>query len=444
MSESDVTLVFDKENPSVLGVDDSLCIQCGECVRTCRDVATVARMYEINKTKKPICIGCGQCILNCPVNAITEKFDYEIVKKLLKDQDKVVVFSIAPAVRVALSEEFGLNPGENVAGKIVTALKRMGSKYVFDITFGADLTVMEEAMELVNRLSTKEHLPMFTSCCPSWVKYAEIFYPEMLDNLSTCKSPIGMQGTTIKEYFTKIKNIDKTKLVHVVVAPCTAKKEEILRNVDSNGVKGTDYILTTRELATLIKDNNIDFNSLSDTDFDSPLGLGSGAGLIFGSTGGVCEATLRCVYRLLTNENLEKEKLDFTKVRGMDGIKEATLDINGKVLKVAVANGMANAKIIIDKIKNGKCDYSFVEVMSCPGGCIGGGGQPKSNEDINTVRVKRSQGLYLDDSKNTRRVCYQNKDIIKVYQDFYVKPGSHIAHEMLHTKFHDQSDILKG
>lgn len=444
MDAEELALPVASDNPAIKK-DASKCIQCGYCVRVCRNDVTVARMYELGITKKPICINCGQCANYCPTESISEKLDYMKVMQLLKDKSKTVVFSFAPAVRVALGEEFGIEPGVNVYKKIIAALRNIGAKYVFDITFSADLTIMEEAMELVNRIKEGKNLPMFTSCCPAWVKYVEIFYPELIPNLSTCKSPIAMQGSTIKTYFAKMKNINSDDLINVVIAPCTAKKYEIKRRELNVTRRDTDFILTTRELALMIKKNNIDFLHLDNSEFDSPLGLGSSAGVIFGNTGGVAEAALRTAYHYMTDEDLDDNSLTFSKVRGMSGIKETEVIIGDKTIKVAVANGMKNAKILIDKIKSGTVNYQFVEVMNCTGGCIAGGGQPKLTlMDMKSAKQKRIDGLYSEDSKMKKRVSYKNPDIIKIYKDFYGEVGSSLAHQYLHTKYTDKSYLLRG
>ena len=397
MRKEDLEIIYSKDNDAI-EKDKSKCVSCGYCVKTCRDEVTVARMYEIDKSIEPICINCGQCVNMCPTESIHEKFDYLKLKTLLKDKDIVKTVSIAPAVRVAIGEEFGEDLGENLEGRVVTALKKLGFDYAFDVTFGADLTIMEEAMELVNRIKNKGTLPMFTSCCPAWVKYAEIFYPEFIPNLSSCKSPITMQSTMIKTYFAGEKNINPENILNVVIAPCTAKKSEIKRDeVNRSGVSDTDFVLTTRELALLLKEEGIDLKSLDDSKFDSPLGKGSSAGLIFGNSGGVLEAALRTAYYYLTGKNLSKEELVFNEVRGMEGIKEASIMIDDLEIKVAVLNGMKNAKILLDKIRNGEVNYHFVEVMNCLGGCIAGGGQPKSTLlNLNKTKLAKMKSQKLD------------------------------------------------
>ena len=447
MKETDVKIIYDKNNEAIVK-DESKCVACGYCVKTCRDEVTVARMYEIDKTQKPICINCGQCVNMCPTESIHERFDYLKVKKLLNDSKMIKVVSIAPAVRVAIGEEFGLLSSQNLEGKIVTALKKIGFDYVFDITFGADLTIMEEAKELVNRLNNGGVLPMFTSCCPAWVKYAEIFYSEFLPNLSTCKSPITMQSTMIKTYFAKEKNIAPESILNVVIAPCTAKKSEIKRpeiNRAKEGLSDTDFALTTRELAMLLKEENVDFLNLEETNFDSPLGKGSSARHIFGNTGGVCEAALRTAYYYLTGKNLEKEQLIFHEIRGMSGLKETTLKVGDKTIHAAVANGMKNAKVLLDQIKEGNSTYHFIEVMNCLGGCTAGGGQPKITLlNMNKTKISRLDAIYKEDEKSTLRFCHENPEIKEIYSKFLGEPNSLLAKQLLHTTYEDKSYLLGG
>lgn len=447
MKETDVKIIYDKNNEAIVK-DESKCVACGYCVKTCRDEVTVARMYEIDKTQKPICINCGQCVNMCPTESIHERFDYLKVKKMLNDSKMIKVVSIAPAVRVAIGEEFGLLSNQNLEGKIVTALKKLGFDYVFDITFGADLTIMEEAKELVNRLNNGGVLPMFTSCCPAWVKYAEIFYPEFLPNLSTCKSPITMQSTMIKTYFAKEKNIAPESIINVVIAPCTAKKSEIKRpeiNRAKEGLSDTDFVLTTRELAMLLKEENVDFVNLEETNFDSPLDKGSSAGLIFGNSGGVCEAALRTVYYYLTGKNLEKEQLIFHEIRGMSGLKETTLKVGDKTIHAAVANGMKNAKVLLDQIKEGKSTYHFIEVMNCLGGCTAGGGQPKITLlNMNKTKISRLDAIYEEDEKSSLRFCHENPEIKEIYSKFLGEPNSLLAKQLVHTTYEDKSYLLGG
>lgn len=432
--------------------DLSKCIQCKECKNICDNEITVGRMYDLQKTKfNPICINCGQCSNFCPTEAIGEKIEFDKVKEAIEDKTKTVIISIAPAVRVALGEEFGLEEGSYVEDKIVGALRKLGADYVLDITFGADLTIMEEASELVKRIKENKNLPLFTSCCPAWVKYAEIFYPELLKNLSTAKSPISMQGSIIKTYFADKMKINPENIVNVVVAPCTAKKYEIRRPemnragkyLNNETIRDNDYLITTRELAKWIKEEGIDFNNITPSEFDNPLGRGTGAGIIFGNTGGVAEAALRTAYYFITGENLEDDKINFNAVRGMQGIKEAQIDINGTIVKVAIANGMKNAKMLIDKLLAKEVEYHFIEVMNCNGGCIAGGGQPKITlEKLEETKKKRINSLYKKDASMKKRLSHQNPDIIEIYKEFLNEPLSEMSEKLLHTEYEDKSYLL--
>ncbi|MBR1376192.1 MAG: [Bacilli bacterium] len=433
------------KNNDAIEKNEKKCIVCGLCMRVCTDDVTVARMYEIDSLKEPICINCGQCSNVCPTDAIREKLDYLKVKNILHNKKgKKVVFSIAPAVRVSLGESLGYSVGTNLEGKIASILRSLGADYVFDITFGADLTIMEEAMEFVNRIKNNGVLPQFTSCCPAWVKYLEIFYPNLIPNLSTTKSPIAMQSTIIKTYFAQNNNLKPTDIVNIVVAPCTAKKSEINRSELSITSKDTDYILTTRELAMLIKEENIDIMKLKDSKYDSPMPRGSGAGVIFGTSGGVCEATLRTTYYFMTGKNLPKSKIIFKSVRGMEGIKEASINIDGREIKVAVCNGMKNAKELIDKLLKKEVYYDFIEVMNCIGGCIAGGGMPKVKpHDMLDTKIARMNALYSEDENLDLRLCHENPNIISIYENYLENPNSKIAQELLHTKYEDKSYMLK-
>lgn len=432
--------------------DLSKCIQCKECKNICDNEITVGRMYDLQKTKfNPICINCGQCSNFCPTEAIGEKIEFDKVKEAIEDKTKTVIISIAPAVRVALGEEFGLEEGSYVEDKIVGALRRLGADYVLDITFGADLTIMEEASELVKRIKENENLPLFTSCCPAWVKYAEIFYPELLKNLSTAKSPISMQGSIIKTYFADKMKIKPENIVNVVVAPCTAKKYEIRRPemnkagkyLNNETIRDNDYLITTRELAKWIKEEGINFNNIAPSEFDNPLGRGTGAGIIFGNTGGVAEAALRTAYYFITGENLADDKINFNVARGMQGIKEAQIDINGTIVKVAIANGMKNAKILIDKLLAKEVEYHFIEVMNCNGGCIAGGGQPKTTlAKLEETKKKRINSLYKKDASMKKRLSHQNPDIIEIYKEFLNEPLSEMSEKLLHTEYEDKSYLL--
>jgi ferredoxin hydrogenase len=434
---TDLVVELGENNPSVVR-DDSKCVYCGMCKKTC---------------KVPVCINCGQCANFCPPEAIKERKDFDKVKEAIKNTDKIVVISTAPAVRVALGEEFEGKEGEYVEGKMVSAIRKLGTDYVLDVTFGADLTIVEEASELVQRIKNNGVLPQFTSCCPSWVKFVEMYYPEFRENLSTAKSPISMQSAMIKTYFARVKNINPENIISVAVAPCTAKKYEVKREELSDGSKyngleqapDTDYIITTRELAEWIKEENIDFNSLEESEFDNLLGKGTGAGVIFGNTGGVMEAALRTAYFYITGENLSNDKLEFHEVRGMESIKEASININGLEVKVAIAHGIDNAKKLLEKIKAGEVNYHFVEVMNCVGGCISGGGQPKITLlKLNETRQKRIAGLYSEDERLTRRLSHENPEIKEIYEKFLGEPLGEIPEKLLHTEYFDKSDLLKG
>ena len=416
------------DNPSIARIEEK-CINCGICKNICENVVGIK--YKKEDVLQPICINCGQCVVNCPTGALVTKYNYKKVLNYLNDTDYIVTVSLAPAVRVALQEEFNQEAGTNVTKKIVTALKNLGFDYVFDLTFGADLTIMEEATELVKRLKTKENLPMFTSCCPSWVKYMELYHDDLLNHLSTCKSPIGMQAAVINSYFILYKDIPKDKIINVMVAPCTAKKYEINRDE----ITDMDYVITTRELAMMLRECEIDFNSLEESEFDELLGGGSGAGDIFGTSGGVMESALRCAYHIVTNEDAPVSFYDLESVRGNTAIKEAKIKMGNYDLKICAVFGMPN----LEKVLKDMSKYDFIEVMNCPLGCVGGGGQPlgvisKMTDD----RVKRSKGLYNIDSNKKIRVAYKNVDIINLYRAYLHYPGSPKAHKLLHTTFnHD-------
>lgn len=425
-----------ENNPSVER-DAEKCVYCGMCKKVC---------------KVPVCINCGQCANFCPPEAIKEKRDFNKVKKIIKDTNKTVVISTAPAVRVALGEEFGGEDGEYVEGKMIEAIRKLGADFVFDVTFAADLTICEEASELVQRIKTNKLLPQFTSCCPSWVKFVEMYYPEFKDNLSTAKSPISMQSALIKTYFANAKNIKPENIISVAVAPCTSKKYEAKRPelVSASKYNGleelpdTDYVITTRELAEWIKEENIDFNSLKEGKFDNILGKGTGAGIIFGNTGGVMEAALRTAYFYITGQNLPNDKLVFQSIRGMETVKEANININGIEVKVAIVHGIDNARELLEKIKNKEVEYHFVEVMNCPGGCISGGGQPKITLlNLEKTRMKRISSLYTEDERLTKRRSHENPEILEIYEKFLGTPLSETSEKLLHTEYFDKSDLLK-
>ena len=429
--------------------DNDKCILCRRCIAACdnqgisviganaRGIDThVGSAFEL-KLGETSCVSCGQCIVSCPTGAIYEKDDTAKVFAAINDSSKHVVVQTAPSIRATLGECFGMPIGTLVTGKMVAALRRLGFDKVFDTDFGADLTIMEEATELLERVKTGGTLPMITSCSPGWVKYCEHYYPEQLGHLSTCKSPQQMQGATIKTYYAQKMGIDPKNIVCVSIMPCTAKKFECGR-ADQNaaGVADVDYALTTRELGRMIKTAGINFNLLPDEQFDSPLGEGTGAAVIFGTTGGVMEAALRTAAEVITGKELEKP--EFHEVRGMEGVKEATYKLGDMDVKVAVASGTKNAKIIMDKIKNGTADYHFVEIMCCPGGCINGGGQPvqdATTRNFTDLKALRAAALYADDSSKVLRKSHLNPDVKEAYDNFFEKPGSHKAHEILHTSY---------
>ncbi len=437
------------ESTCYLVRDNTKCILCRRCVAACRNqqVAVIgpnARgfdthigcAFEMNLSDVP-CVACGQCIVSCPTGALKEKEEIPAVEAALADPNKVVVVAPAPAVRAALGEEFGLPIGTNVEGKMVTAMRRLGFDKVFDVDFGADLTIMEEGTEFIERLTHGGKLPMITSCSPGWIKYCEHYYPDMLDNLSSCKSPMQMYGAVIKTYFAEKNDLDPRNIFVVGVMPCTAKKFEKGRD-DENaaGVPDVDAVLTTRELARMIKNHGIMFTELPDSEFDAPLGMSTGAGVIFGATGGVMEAALRTVVEILEKKPLKK--LDFDDVRGIEGVKEASYMVAGKKVNVAVASGLSNAKKVLDAVKNGEKDYHFIEIMCCPGGCVNGGGQPiqpaSVRQDID-LRAARAKALYSQDAEMPMRKSHENPAVKELYDTYLEKPGSHKAHRILHTSY---------
>ncbi len=433
--------------------DPAKCILCGRCVRVCNEIQKVGaidftnRGFSSNVTtpfNKGLnvsdCILCGQCIIACPTAALREKSHMRDVTTALNDRAKFCVVQIAPAVRATLGEEYNLPLGTNVTGQIVTGLRRLGFKKVFDTNFAADLTIMEEGTELINRIQNNGALPMFTSCCPGWVKYIEQERPDMLHHVSTCKSPHEMEGAVLKTYYAKKMGIDPKDMFVVSIMPCTVKKFESERpELSEEHNADVDAVLTTRELVRLFRMAGIDFDDLPEDDFDNPLGESTGAAAIFGTSGGVMEAALRTAYFKLTGKELENVELE--NIRGMDGVKSMTVDINGLDVKVAVVNGIGNVDPLLDEIKNGESKYHFVEVMACPGGCINGGGQPihQKPEKIK----KRVQALYEIDRKAKNRKSHENKGVQTIYDEFLEAPNSHKAHEILHTKYVDRRAILR-
>ena len=434
---------IDDLSPSVVR-DNSKCIMCTRCVAACEKqtigaigpknrgyAKTIGSPFDVSLAHTT-CVNCGQCVVACPVGALYEKSSVADVWGAIVDPNKKVVFFTAPSVRATLGEAFGLPVGTNVEGKMVTAIKQLGDVECFNMDTTADLTIMEEANELLARLKNGGKTPMFTSCCPGWIKFCEHYYPEFLPNLSTCKSPQEMFSALLKTYYCKKNNIDPKNLYVVSVIPCTAKKFEVTREELGNY---TDSAITTRELAKMIKEAGIDFANLSDTPYDDPFGLASGAGAIFGATGGVMEAALRTAAMALGDGD---KPIVFNEVRGTQGLKEATYTLGGKTVKVAVASGLANARTILDGLKSGEKDYTFVEIMACPGGCVNGGGQPYVHDEVrNSVDLKtlRAQALYDYDSDNKVRCSHDNATVTALYKEFFGEPNSHKAHELLHTTY---------
>jgi len=459
----------DRSSPSFTK-DDSKCIRCQRCVRTCAELQYISAIAVANKGAhqkissfhdKPmshvVCTNCGQCVNRCPTGALVEKTYIDFVWDAIYDTEKHVVVQTAPAVRVALGEDLGYDPGERVTGKMVNALRQLGFDSVLDTDFSADLTIMEEGTELLTRLKKalvdgdkKVSFPMFTSCSPGWIKFIEHKYPEFLHNLSTCKSPQQMFGALTKTFFAKKKGIDPSKIVSVSVMPCVAKKYEADRpEMRASGYKDIDYVLTTRELAVMIKQAGIDFRNLDASHYDSIMGDSTGAAVIFGATGGVMEAALRTAYEIVTGREVPFSNLNITPVRGMEGVKEATIKIEGCTddwkflegaeLKVAIAHGLVNANKIMAQVRKGESPYHFVEIMACPGGCIGGGGQPIPTSM--EIRKKRMKAIYSEDEHMVLRKSHENPDVIAIYKEFLDKPNSHKSHDLLHTHYTERDSF---
>ena len=431
--------------------DNNKCINCRRCIAACEKTQGIGVIGANNRGFKTeissafgmglgetACVSCGQCIAVCPTGAIYEKSDIDKIMDAIADPTKHVVVQTAPAVRAALGEAFGLPMGTGVEGKMAAALRRIGFEKVFDTNFAADVTIMEEATELLGRVTNGGCLPMITSCSPGWIKYCEHYYPEQLDHLSSCKSPQQMFGALLKTYYAEKMGWDAKDIVSVSIMPCTAKKFEIGRaDQSAAGVPDVDFSMTTRELARLIERCGINFNVLPDETFDDPMGEGTGAAVIFGATGGVMEAALRTAVWKLTGETNDSP-IEFKEVRGVEGIKEATYEVAGLKVKVAIASGLSNAKVIMDKIKAGECDYTFVEIMACPGGCVNGGGQPQvpaSVRNFTDIRAERAKALYAYDEANAVRKSHENASVKKLYDEFLGEPNSHKAHELLHTTY---------
>lgn len=455
--------IQDISSPAIIK-DDSKCIRCQRCVRTCEEIQGVAALGVINKgdqqristfLNKPlnevVCTNCGQCINRCPTGALTERNYIEEVWNAIYDPSKFVVVQTAPATRVALGEDLDIDPGARVTGKMVSALKKLGINKVLDTDFAADLTIMEEGTELLTRLKKAlvdkdetVRLPMMTSCSPGWIKFQEHMFSDMLDNLSTCKSPQQMFGAVAKTYYADKINIKAQDMIVVSIMPCTAKKFECERpEMRDSGYQDVDYVLTTRELAMMIKQAGIDFNKLEEEHYDSILGESTGAAVIFGATGGVMEAALRTAYEIVTGREVPFTNLNIQPVRGMEGVKEATIKIKnvkpewafleGVDLNVAIAHGLGNARFLMDKVNRGETNYHFIEIMGCPGGCLGGGGQPIPTSP--EIRQKRANAIYSEDEHMTIRKSHENPEITEIYKQFLGQPLSHLSHELLHTHY---------
>lgn len=443
------------DNPAIL-FHDYLCQSCGHCDEVCTDQMTVSHYCPpATVSKKPACIHCGQCTNICKRGGISERIEFPRIRRMAEDKGWVLIACTSPAVRVALGESFGLEPGADCEGKAVEALRRIGFHRVLDTTFAADMTVVEEANELIERLdaqgTSKAALPLFTSCCPAWVSFAERFYPALLPQLSTTKSPLMIQGAAIKTWYAKRNGIDPKSIITVACTPCTAKKFEVLRpEMNAAGrywknasIRDMDYALTCRELAQWMFESRVRFHELPDGKYDALMGPGSGGGMIFGNTGGVTEATLRAVWHYRTGEPAPASLLNFEPVRGLAGVREASLEIAGKPLRVAVVHGTGTARPLLDAIVKGQAKYDFVEVMACPGGCIGGGGQPKpggNGRPDDKLRQKRIAGLYTKDAQQAIRSSADNPDVQALYREFLDKPLSPRAQELLHTSYRPSAE----
>lgn len=429
--------------------DPNKCILCRRCETMCNEVQTVGALAEIGrgfethvgstfnrKMFETTCTFCGQCLAVCPTGALTERSNVSDLWKILsrKKEEDLVIVQIAPAVRVALGEEFGLDPGTPITGQMVTALRRLGFDKVFDTNFAADLTIMEEAHEFIGRLS--EDKPILTSCCPGWVNFMEHQFSDLIDIPSTCKSPHEMFGAIAKSYYAEKVGVNPENITVVSVMPCIAKKYEAKRDeLNKEGISDVDVVITTRELAAMIKEAGIDLVNLSEDDFDNPLGESTGAGTIFGASGGVIEATIRTAYDTLTGESLEE--VEYEELRGLRGVKKATVNINGRDIRIGVVNGLGNTRKILEKIRSGEEKFDAIEVMACPGGCVGGGGQPFHKGDL-SILDQRAKGLYKIDEEKVYRKSYENPSIKKLYEEYLGEPGSDIAHDLLHTSYKER------
>lgn len=442
-------LPLDEFSPSIVR-DPNKCVLCRRCVSMCKNVQTVSVIdtmergfkttvkcaFDMSLSEVP-CVNCGQCITVCPVGALREKDETDKVWEALANKDLHVVVQTAPAIRVAIGEEFGLPIGSRATSNMIAALRRLGFAKVFDTDTAADLTIMEEGTELLHRIKEGGKLPVITSCSPGWIKFCEHNYPEFLDNLSSCKSPHEMFGAVLKSYYAEKMGIDPAKIFVVSIMPCTAKKFEAQRpELSSTGYPDVDVVLTTRELARMIREAGIDFNELPERHFDDPMGEASGAAVIFGATGGVMEAAIRTVAEILEGKSLDN--IEYNVVRGVEGIKEATVEAGGIKLKAAVAHGLGNARKLLDRIKAGEADYHFVEIMACPGGCVNGGGQPIQPSEVRSwidLRAERAKAIYEEDRDLPIRKSHENPHVKALYEEYFEKPGSHKAHKLLHTHY---------
>lgn len=439
-------LLISDNNPSIV-FNAKKCIDCGLCRMICKSTNGID-VDKHNAEGVAVCVNCGQCSVVCPTGAICERDDVDLVKKAIKTKGKVIVFHTAPAVRVAFGEAFGYSAGDNVEKKMVGLLRKLGADYVFDTTFGADMTVMEEATELVQRLKLNKDLPLFTNCCPAWYKFVEIYYPDLINHITTVRTPVNITSICIKTYFASKLNIDPKDIFVVSITPCTAKKFEILRkemnsasqyNKDGE-YQDTDAVLTVKEVVKWAKSRNLDIKNIADSNFDSMFSRGSGAGVIFGSTGGVMEATLRTAYYFITGKRPPNKFLNFNKVHTYEKVKEARVRIGEYNLKVVVITGLDNARKFLDDVKNGKNHYDILEVMACPSGCVGGAGQPKN---INkSAPYRRAMGLLNYDEKLNLRYSFKNPDVIRMYNEFFGYPMSEVSLKVLHTSYKAKQNYL--
>jgi NADP-reducing hydrogenase subunit HndD len=451
--EGEMTEKTSDKDSSCITRNSAKCILCKRCVNVCRNVQGVSAIEVMNrgfKSKvgvwknlsiaKSTCVGCGQCIVHCPTAALKEKSYINELREVLNNKEKMVIVQTAPAVRATIGEEFGMEVGTLATGKMVAGLKKLGFDKVFDTDLAADITIMEEGTEFLSRLNNKGTLPMITSCSSGWITYAEKFYPELLANLSTTKSPMEIMGVLIKKYYASKFNIDPNNIYSVALMPCSAKKAEIVREeLKLDGMQIIDNVVTTREMARLLRENNIDISKLDDEEFDNPLGEATGAGHIFGVTGGVMEAAIRTVYEMVTNSRLEE--VEFNELRDSKGIKEAVIDINGTKINVCVAQGLKNASKVMEDIKNGTSKYHFIEIMTCPGGCIMGGGQPIHTDfesSQKNIRELRASALYKADKTSKYRISKDNPNVELIYNEYFEKPNGKKSHELLHTKYNKQ------